>query len=118
MLNYQVPSKASEKIYCRDYQDEDCDYHFGSLPADTVNIPISHFEVRKSSVSEMAGRGVFAVQDIPRHACIALELSVKNFCFMPYTWAVIDSIYSRSKEKNCLSHKSFEGVVYYILGQF
>ncbi|KAL7517141.1 hypothetical protein ACHAWX_002089 [Stephanocyclus meneghinianus] len=116
MLNYQVPSKASEKHYCRDYQDEDCDYRFGSLPADTVNIPVSHFEIRKSSVSDTAGRGVFAVQDIPRHACIALELSVKNFCVMPYTWTVIDSIYSRRKEKKSISIKSFEGLVYYILG--
>jgi hypothetical protein len=118
MLNYQVPSKASENNYCRNYNEEDCDYHFGSLPADSVNIPISHFEVRKSSVSEMAGRGIFAVQDIPRHASIALEMSVKNFCVMPTTWAVIDSIYSHHNQKNSLNHKSFEGLVYYILGQF
>eukprot|EP00804_Cyclotella_cryptica_P023178 CCRYP_000385-RE/>CCRYP_000385-RE protein AED:0.05 eAED:0.05 QI:629/1/1/1/1/0.83/6/648/468 len=116
MLKYQVPSKASENMYCLDNDQEDCDNNFGSLPADTVNVPVSNFEVRKSSVSEMAGRGVFAVQDIPRHAGIALEMTVKNFCVMPSTWAVIDSLYSHRDEKNGLKHKIFEGLVYYILG--
>lgn len=118
MLSYQVPSKATENIYCHDEEGDECNYRFQSLPLDSVNIPVSELAVKKSTVSEMAGRGLFAGDhDIPRHATLGVELTVNNFSILPLSWKIIDSIYEKRQENKALQNNLFEGLVYYILGE-
>ena len=116
LRSYQVPSKASENIYCQDDEGQECDYGFQSLPADSVNIPSSQLAVGKSAISDMAGRGLFAATDIPRHAALALGLTVQHFFILPSTWKVIHFIH-KNRVKIGLENKPFEGLVYYILGK-
>ena len=93
MIGYQVPPKEFESIYClKDHEPEECDEFLGFWPG-IVNVPISSVEVRQSSIGEHAGRGVYAVHDIPNGTCIAMEGGVKSFHVLPSTWSVIESMY-------------------------
>ena len=100
MISYQIPSKSFESIYCRqDDEPEECDDYYGFWP-DINNIPISHVQVKKSGVSEQAGRGIFAVNDIPKDSMIDLGQGTKAFHMAPTTWGVFDTLYDWVEEKS------------------
>ena len=100
MISYQIPSKSFESIYCRqDDEPEECDDYYGFWP-DINNIPISHVQVKKSGVSEQAGRGIFAVNDIPKDSMIDLGQGTKAFHMAPTTWDVFDTLYDWVEEKS------------------
>ena len=100
MISYQIPSKSFESIYCRqDDEPEECEDYYGFWP-DTNNIPISHVQVKKSGVSEQAGRGIFAVNDIPKDSMIDLDQGTKAFHMAPSTWDVFDTMYDWVEEKS------------------
>jgi hypothetical protein len=52
-------------------------------------LPASAFEVKKSSVGENAGRGVFTKVDIPKNTYLSLETGAHTILFMPSTFALI-----------------------------
>jgi spermidine synthase len=96
MMGYQIPSKSFESVYCRQEDaPEECDEYFGFWP-DIVNIPISQVKVQKSTVSDRAGRGIFAVNGIPEESMIDLDQGTKAFHIAPSTWEVFDSLYEWS----------------------
>mmetsp|Transcript_10902 Transcript_10902/g.24080 ORF Transcript_10902/g.24080 Transcript_10902/m.24080 type:complete len:970 (-) Transcript_10902:202-3111(-) len=95
MLQYQLPSKAQETTYCRkeEYPWE-CDEWVGIHP-DYAHLPAAEYlKVDKSGVGEHAGRGLFAAQDIPKGATLALDEGGKAFHFPPLTWDVVESLHS------------------------
>ena len=110
MTSFQVPSKAHENAFCK-VNGNECDFDF---PSDHTTLPMSYFNVRKSAVSDSAGRGLFAAQDIPRHTLIALDLQVQNFHVLPLTWEIIDHLYY--KKRNEWSNKLFQGLLFFIQG--
>lgn len=68
-MGYKVPSKWWENIYCG----EEKNYKRCSLLSGyqgRVHVPSSDLEVKKSSVSKFAGRGIFTNVDIPKYAFI------------------------------------------------
>ncbi|KAL7534421.1 hypothetical protein ACHAXR_005862, partial [Thalassiosira sp. AJA248-18] len=78
MISYQVPSKAQETMYChKDLPPESCDEYLGIDP-EAINAPMSHFEARKSTLGDNAGRGLFATQDIPQYSMFDMNLSVQG----------------------------------------
>ncbi|KAL3804429.1 hypothetical protein HJC23_011357 [Cyclotella cryptica] len=100
MYSYQIPPKSFESVYCRqENEPEECEEYNGFWP-DVVDVPITEVRVQKSGVSESAGRGVFAVKDIPRDATIALEEGTRAFHVAPSTWKVLDAVYEWSDEND------------------
>ena len=114
MISFQVPSKAHENTFCKVNGDK-CGYDFDS-PSDVSALPISSFNVRKSTVSENAGRGLFAAQDIPRHTLIAFDLQVHNFHVLPSTWEIIDRMYYKKHDELNNEFQLFQGLLYFIQG--
>ena len=105
MTSYQVPSKASEKIYCRNSEDpEECDSHRGFCSTDTF-VPISEFEVKISGVGDMAGRGLFAKQDIPSDAYIATDQSINAVHVGPSVWSVINATRDKANDDQMIHAK-------------
>jgi spermidine synthase len=120
VVSYQLPSKAFESIYCRqDDEPEECDEYYGFWPG-IHNVPISEINVQKSGVSEHAGRGIFAINDIPQESMIDLEQSTKSFHMAPTTWDVFDTLYDwveESDERAGIESK-MSGLKYFIEGVY
>jgi hypothetical protein len=88
MVGYQIPSKAQEFTCCRGEESRSkCDKSVG------VNLDLDYLKVDKSTAGERAGRGLFALRDIPYHATIGLGSATKSFLVPPSTWSVLESIY-------------------------
>lgn len=105
MAGYQVPTRAQETIYCRSENAPwECDEYLGINP-EFVTIPISHLEAQKSKVSEHAGRGLFAAQDIPAYSMLDIDLAVKSFHVPPSTWSVMENLHDWADE-----NEKFHGV--------
>jgi hypothetical protein len=117
MLSYQVPSKPAENTFCQHSNKGECDGEISNMPSDATPIPASHFEIRQSTVSEMAGRGLFAAQDLPIHSVIELELQMNNFFVLPSTWEVVESMYSLRHEMNKFDKNLYQGLMYFIEGE-
>jgi spermidine synthase len=118
MLGYQVPSKSFESIYCRqDDEPEICDDYYGFWPG-IKNIPISEVMVQKSSVSEQAGRGIFAVSDIPEESMIDLEQGTKAFYVAPSAWDIFDTLYVWAEDESDRTgiENHMAGMKYFIEG--
>lgn len=79
-------------------------------------MPASVLEVRKSKVSEIAGRGIFAAQDIPSHSVLALDIQMNNFFILPSSWKTVESMYDMRNEMNRADNKSYQGLLYFIQG--
>lgn len=92
MVSYQLPPKAHETMYCRSGDKEECKTFLGIDP-ETVDIPASNFEVRKSSVGEFAGRGLYAAQDISQGSKFNLKDSALSFHVLPSAWSTMWSLY-------------------------
>jgi len=94
MISYQLPSKAQETTYCRkDEYPYECDEWVGVDPEEVALPAKQYLEVRKSGVGEHAGRGLFAKQDIPQGAKLALDENAKSFRVLPSTWSVLYTLY-------------------------
>ena len=119
MLSYQLPSKSFESIYCRqDVEPEECDEYYGFWPG-INNIPISDIMVQKSGVSEHAGRGIFAKNDIPEESMIDLEQGTKAFHMSPSTWDIFDTLFDwaeETEERNRIE-SNMSGLKYFIEGE-
>jgi hypothetical protein len=92
MVSYQVPSRAVETVFCRrEPTPEKC---LGGMHYDSkyFNAPPTSFEVKKSGVGDNAGRGVFAIVDIPEGAYFSAETSCHALLFMPSTVALIEAL--------------------------
>jgi spermidine synthase len=74
MQYFHYPSKQSETLFCLgNSQVKDCIQGHGFDP-ERKNLPLAAtLEVGKSTLGEMAGRGVFAKVDIPKSAYIGLD---------------------------------------------
>lgn len=89
MMGYQLPPKAWETLYCRrEDRPSECDELVGFHP-ELVAVPIFDVEIKKSTIGEFAGRGLFAVHDIPRGTCIGLTQDVQNIHILPTTLSLI-----------------------------
>ena len=91
MMSYRYPSKNSEAVFCRRQpMPNGCEDGHG-FDLDRINIPIDALEVKKSTLGENVGRGVFATMDIPRLAYVGLEKLVQTVYIEPSAYAVIRS---------------------------
>lgn len=91
MMSYRYPSKNSEAVFCRRQPMPDGCQDGHGFDLDRVNIPITALEVRKSSLGENVGRGVFATMDIPRVSYVGLAQLVHTVYIDPSAYAVIRS---------------------------
>jgi hypothetical protein len=60
------------------------------------NAPLSSFEVKKSSVGDNAGRGVFAKLGLAKDMYLSAETSSHPVLFMPSTVALIEALVDES----------------------
>jgi hypothetical protein len=91
MVGYQFPSKAQESTYCRGEKNRSmCDKSVG------MQLDLNYLRVDHSVAGEHAGRGLFAVRDIPSNFTIALDMAAKSFHVSPSTWSVLDSLHENS----------------------
>jgi hypothetical protein len=91
MVSYQYPTKNSEVVFCRRQPMPDgCEVGHG-FDLDRVNIPIDALEVKKSTLGENVGRGVFATMDIPKLSYVGLEKLVQIVYIDPSAYALIRS---------------------------
>ena len=110
MVSYQLPPRSMEAVFCRrNPTPEECLYGYHFDP-EYPNVPASSFEVKKSSVGENAGRGVFAKVDIPENAYLSLESNVHSVIFMPSTVALIEAL-----EQEPIGDE-LESLTYYMAG--
>lgn len=66
---YHYPHKSAETVYCRtEPKPESCK---AGVDAARVNIPLSDFEVKMSSIGDGSGRGVYTKVDIKRGDAIS-----------------------------------------------
>lgn len=79
---------------------------------------LDNLQVRKSTLNEFAGRGLFAaVQDIPIDSCLLLNQSPDSFQVSPSTWSVISDMENnlhRSELANV--HRNLTAIVTFIVG--
>ena len=93
MVSYQVPPRAMETVYCRkEPTPEECLDGESTYDANYPNAPLTSFEVKKSSVGDNAGRGVFAKVFIPEDTYLSAETSCHSVLFMPSTVALIEAL--------------------------
>jgi hypothetical protein len=88
-----------ETVFCRrNPTPTEClkGYH---LDPEYPNVPASALEVKKSSVGENAGRGVFTKVDIPKNVYLSLETGAHNVLFMPSTCALIVALEEEANDK-------------------
>jgi hypothetical protein len=75
------------------------------------NFDISSVEVRTSEAGEKAGRGVFALKDIPANSYVGLETATYNVDFPPLTYALILDMHRESA-----AEAAMDVLFYYIDG--
>lgn len=103
MVSYQLPSKAQESTYCRVEKNRSmCDKSVG------LQLDLNSLKVDNSVAGEHAGRGLFAVRDIPSNFTIALDMAIKSFHVPPSTWSVLDSLYENSDGVSCVKKEISE----------
>lgn len=91
MISYQVPHRVVETVFCRRQPPpEEClEYIFDpSLP----NTPADALEVKMSSISDTAGRGLFTKVDIPEESYLSAETAAHPVSFMPSTVNLVESL--------------------------
>eukprot|EP00559_Dactyliosolen_fragilissimus_P004283 CAMPEP_0184866438 /NCGR_PEP_ID=MMETSP0580-20130426/22345_1 /TAXON_ID=1118495 /ORGANISM="Dactyliosolen fragilissimus" /LENGTH=856 /DNA_ID=CAMNT_0027366133 /DNA_START=152 /DNA_END=2722 /DNA_ORIENTATION=+ len=92
MTSYKIPHKVYENIFCKGEQkSEYCEIFM--LSEDTPkSIPITDFEVKMSSISETAGRGLYTKVFIPEGSAIAMTDRAKSFYFGTRTVQIIEAM--------------------------
>ena len=107
MISYQTPSKAQETTYCRGEENQSkCDKSVG------VHLDLDYLRVGKSGVGESAGRGLFAVRDIPFNATIALDIAAQSFHVPPSTLTVVESLYENPQEVSFVKDEISKGYAF------
>ena len=99
MLSYQVPHRVFQELYCRQETHASECTEFAGFDPKVINLPMTNVQVRKSSVGENAGRGLFALQKIPYDSTIGMDDNVKSFRVDPSALDVIMSTFKRATEK-------------------
>ena len=114
MMTFQYPAKANEVMFClAEPDDEECDEPDGrGFNPEWKNFSPSNFEVKKSGVGENAGRGVFALVDIPAWSYLGLDEHVHVVNFEAETYDLIVTHYEASK----LFSGSYAALIGYIFG--
>jgi hypothetical protein len=93
MVSYHVPPRAVETVFCkREPTPEQCLDVKGTYDFNYPNAPLTSFEVKKSSVGDNAGRGVYAKVDIAEDTYLSAETSSHTVLFMPSTVALIEAL--------------------------
>jgi hypothetical protein len=117
MMGYQMPTKAQETVYCRsEPKPQECGEYLGFDPK-LVNIPVSHLEVKKSTLGNGAGRGLFASRDIPEGSTLMIDVEVKAFHILPSTWSIIENLYEWADEDESyfpFLEDEISGVVWFV----
>ena len=89
MVSYQVPHRVFQEVYCRqEINSWACGAYSGFDPK-VINLPMDSVQVRKSSVGENAGRGLFTLENIPHGSTIGIDDNVKSFHVVSSTLQVI-----------------------------
>lgn len=95
MKQYQVPSRAWQKMQCKQTPTPLQCTEFGSINSgfypNAPHFPSSVLEVKASSMGENVGRGIFATVDIPKGALIGQELAGYEVYFSPLASGVLYS---------------------------
>lgn len=94
MERFQVPGRDVEDVFCRQIPvPEECSYR--GFNRQIPNFDARTFEVKQSTVSESAGRGLFATVDIPKGSYISAESAGHTVHFKPSTYALIEEMEMR-----------------------
>lgn len=111
MVSYQPTSKATATVFCRrDPVPDGCDRVYGynhGFDPERENVPAPSFNVTKSLVGENAGRGVFALVDIPANSYIGLKEQVNPIVFEASTYPLIEKM-----ENSSLFEHYYSGSLY------
>lgn len=104
MMSYRYPSKTSEAVFCRRQpMPAGCGDGHG-FDLDRVDIPITALEVRKSTLGETVGQGVFATMDIPRSSYVGLDELVHSVYIDPSAYAIIRSWANHRLQRYATKH--------------
>ena len=116
-FSYQMPQKPIETVFCRAANTpEECTMYRGYSP-DYINVPVSCLEVKESTLVNSGDKiGVFALNDIPKNAGIALDQQVKGFITRPTTWSIIKSLEAKTNEAAIDARDSTAQLVNYLEG--
>ena len=99
MMEYQLPSRAQETVQCR-REDKQKDCYEPLLDPEFVNVPMSHIKAEKSKIGEYSGRGIFAVQDIPKNSILAVDSTVKSFHVSPASVSAVENLMELAEERD------------------
>lgn len=99
MMEYQLPSRAQETVQCR-REDKQKDCYESLLDPEFVNVPMSHLKAEKSNIGKYGGRGLFAVQDIPKNAILAVDGMVKSFHVSTSSVSAIENLMELAEERD------------------
>ena len=102
MIQYQVPPKTFEVNYCR--QSNAHNKCKDLLNMCRSNVSKEDLKVRKSTVGEGAGRGLFAARDLPKHSCLLVDDPTHSFQVLPSTWSVIDDMHEAFRNTSKLTN--------------
>ena len=70
------------------------------LDPEFVNVPMSHIKAEKSKIGEYSGRGIFAVQDIPKNSILAVDSTVKSFHVSPASVSAVENLMELAEERD------------------
>mmetsp|Transcript_12427 Transcript_12427/g.18221 ORF Transcript_12427/g.18221 Transcript_12427/m.18221 type:complete len:859 (-) Transcript_12427:147-2723(-) len=91
MERFQLPGRDIEDVFCRQIPvPEDCSHR--GFNRQIPNFNGHMLEVKQSTVSESAGRGLFATVDIPKGSYISAESAGHSVHFKPNTYALIEEM--------------------------
>ena len=106
MIEYQVPPKTFEVNYCRQHNDHwECKDSFFLFDKCVKNVSQEELQIRQSLISESAGRGLFALTDIPISSCLLINDGPKSFQVLPSTWSVIDGMHESFSDEPDMTEK-------------
>jgi len=89
MNSYLLPTKGHETVYCRkDPMPDSC--AISLKQKNVVDVPISNFEVKNSTIGEYGGRGVFTKIDIKKGTSLARDEQSVVVEILPYTLSVME----------------------------
>jgi len=109
MVGYQMPPKQWETVFCRrNPRPKSCSFAHG-FDKKRKNIGIEEFEVKMSGYGEKSGRGLFAKNDLPEGAYMALDKCTQNIHFGHQATEIIELMYDEGMNK-------MEAITNYMIG--
>jgi len=97
MQRYQIPNKSHEVVFCRkEPVPESCSTF--TRDRQVVDVPISDFEVKGSTIGNHGGRGTFTKVDIKKGSILAEMDNLKTLHLRPYTVERLENLHYYSSD--------------------